>query len=103
MAVNVQNIERFKFIAHKIIPLVYDDSLSYYEFLCKVMQKLNEVISYLDNHLGTPDVVQTTGTSATDVMSQKAVTDEINAIKSDITELQTALIGVSDLIGGGDV
>ena len=49
MAINVQNVERFKFIAHKILPLVYDDSLSYYEFLCKVMQKLNEVISSLDN------------------------------------------------------
>lgn len=28
----------------KIIPLVYDDSLSYYEVLCKVTEKLNEVI-----------------------------------------------------------
>ena len=46
------------------------------------------------------DVMQTTGQSTTAVMSQKAVTDEINAMKSDITELQTALIGVSDLIGG---
>ena len=46
------------------------------------------------------DVLQTTGQSTTAVMSQKAVTDEINAMKSDITELQTALIGVSDLIGG---
>lgn len=46
------------------------------------------------------DVLQTTGQSTTAVMSQKAVTDEINAMKSDITELQTALIGVSELIGG---
>ena len=46
------------------------------------------------------DVQQTTGQSTTAVMSQKAVTDEINAMKSDITELQTALIGVSELIGG---
>ena len=46
------------------------------------------------------DVKQTTGQSTTAVMSQKAITDAINAIKSDITELQTALIGVSDLIGG---
>ena len=46
------------------------------------------------------DVMQTTGQSTTAVMSQKAVTDELNAMKSDITELQTALIGVSDLIGG---
>ena len=46
------------------------------------------------------DVQQTTGQSTTAVMSQKATTDELNAMKSDITELQTALIGVSDLIGG---
>lgn len=46
------------------------------------------------------DVQQTTGQSTIAVMSQKATTDELNAIKSDITELQTALIGVSDLIGG---
>ena len=46
------------------------------------------------------DVQQTTGQSTTAVMSQKSTTDELNAIKSDITELQTALIGVSDLIGG---
>ena len=41
----------------------------------------------------TTDVQQTTGQSTTAVMSQKAVTDEIDALK-------TALIGVSDLIGG---
>lgn len=46
------------------------------------------------------DVQQTTGQSTTAVMSQKATTDEINVIKSDLTDLQTALIGVSDLIGG---
>ena len=46
------------------------------------------------------DVMQTTGQSTTAVMSQKATTDELNTMKSDITELQTALIGVSDLIGG---
>lgn len=28
----------------KVLPLVYDDSLSYYEVLCKVQQKLNELI-----------------------------------------------------------
>lgn len=29
----------------KVLPLVYDDSLSYYEFLCKVSDKVNEIIS----------------------------------------------------------
>lgn len=40
----MNDIEKFKFWSHKVLPLVYDDSLSYYEFLCKVLKKLNEVI-----------------------------------------------------------
>lgn len=44
----LKNVENFRFWCHKIIPLVYDESLSYYEFLCKVMAKLNEVIDTLD-------------------------------------------------------
>ena len=32
----------------KVLPLVYDDSLSYYEVLCKVKEKMNEIID-LDN------------------------------------------------------
>lgn len=34
----------FKFWANKVIPLVYDDSLSYYEVLCKLTDYLNVVI-----------------------------------------------------------
>lgn len=47
MAVNnyaLNNVERFKFWCQKVLPLVYDDSLSYYEVLCKVVSKVNEVI-----------------------------------------------------------
>ena len=33
-----------RFWCYKIIPLVYDNSLSYYESLCKIREKLNEVI-----------------------------------------------------------
>lgn len=33
------------YFCHKILPAVYDDSMSYYEVLCKVTQKLNEIIS----------------------------------------------------------
>lgn len=39
----------FKFWAQKVIPLVYDDSLSYYEVLCKVVTYLNNVIQNVDN------------------------------------------------------
>ena len=37
-------IDKIRYWCHKILPLVYDDSLSYYEFLCKMDAKLNEVI-----------------------------------------------------------
>ena len=38
------NISNLRFWCQKVLPLVYDDSLSYYELLCKVVQKLNETI-----------------------------------------------------------
>lgn len=37
--------------SHKILPLVYDDSLSYYEILCKVVDKVNELIEALTEGL----------------------------------------------------
>lgn len=37
-------IGAFRFWCQKVLPAVYDDSLSYYELLCKVIDKLNEVI-----------------------------------------------------------
>lgn len=39
----------FKFWCQKVLPLVYDDSLSYYELLCKVVDYLNNVIENVDN------------------------------------------------------
>ena len=38
----------FRFWCQKVLPLVYDDSLSYYELLCKVVQYLNDVIANVD-------------------------------------------------------
>lgn len=42
-------IENFKYYCQKVLPLVYDNSLSYYELLCKVISKLNEVIDGTNN------------------------------------------------------
>lgn len=38
----------FRFWCQKVLPLVYDDSLSYYELLCKVVDFLNDVIKNVD-------------------------------------------------------
>ena len=37
-------LENFRFWCMKVLPLVYDDSLSYYEVLCKVVKYINEII-----------------------------------------------------------
>lgn len=35
---------RFRFWCQSVLPLVYDDSLSYYEVLCKVVKYLNDMV-----------------------------------------------------------
>ena len=42
-------IERLRWVTHAILPLVYDESLSYVELLNKVIAKLNEVIDKNNN------------------------------------------------------
>ena len=41
----MNGIQPLRFITRAILPLVYDESLSYYEFLCKVVDRLNIVIT----------------------------------------------------------
>lgn len=48
-------INNLRYWCHKILPLVYDDSLSYYEVLCKTSAKLNEVIDSTNDLLATWD------------------------------------------------
>lgn len=42
---HIAGIQRFRFWCQKVLPAVYDDSLTYYELLCKVIDKLNELIA----------------------------------------------------------
>lgn len=35
----------------KILPLTYDDSLSYYEQLCKLTNKMNELVNFANEEL----------------------------------------------------
>ena len=38
-------MEVFRYWCYKVLPLVYDDSLSYYEVLCKVVKYINDLIA----------------------------------------------------------
>lgn len=42
-------IKPFRAWCQKVLPLVYDDSLSYYELLCKLVEYLNKVLNDLTN------------------------------------------------------
>lgn len=45
----MQNLRCFNYWCHKVLPLVYDDSLSYYEQLCKIYEYLNNMIKDIGN------------------------------------------------------
>lgn len=40
----MRDLKHFKFWCQKVLPLVYDNSLSYYEVLCKVVKYINDLI-----------------------------------------------------------
>lgn len=39
------------FYCQKVLPLTYDNSLSYYEQLCKTTHKINEVIAFINDDI----------------------------------------------------
>ena len=51
---NFNKINNLYFWCQKVLPLVYVDSLSYYETLCKITQKLNVLI---ENNNNLPDYI----------------------------------------------
>ena len=59
-------MEAFRYWCYKVLPLVYDDSLSYYETLCKVVKYINDLIT-----------------------QDKIIGNDLTEIKNDITTIQS--------------
>ena len=59
-------MEAFRYWCYKVLPLVYDDSLSYYETLCKVVKYINDLIA-----------------------QDKIIGNDLTEIKNDITTIQS--------------
>lgn len=64
-SMGVKPLNHFRFWCQKVLPLVYDDSLSYYEVLCKVVNYINnlidtnnQIIEYVDELKAELKVVQ---------------------------------------------
>lgn len=44
----MNDLKPVRYWCQKVLPLVYDDSLSYYETLCKLTDKINELINEIN-------------------------------------------------------
>jgi hypothetical protein len=65
---SIKDMKPFKFWCQKVLPTVYDDSLSYYELLCKVVQYLNDNV------------------------------DNINLLNDNVTNLYNAYVALQDYV-----
>lgn len=89
----------------KIVPLVYDDTLSYYEFLCKVLNKMNEAIEVL-NALGLRvDDLEAAVNQIQEIVNTidgrlTAVEGDVITIKSNITNINNAITNINNSIDG---
>ena len=54
---DLRNNQPFRFWCQKVLPLVYEDSLSYYEVLCKVVAYLNSMRTDMQNLINEVDAV----------------------------------------------
>lgn len=61
----MNDLKHFRFWCQKVLPLVYDDSLSYYEILCKV-------VTYINNLIDT----------------DKKIIDDVDLLKNEISIIQ---------------
>lgn len=86
----------FRFWCQKVLPLVYDDSLSYYELLNKVVDYLNNVIKDV-NALGT--AFEELSTMVTDYFKNLDVQEEIDNKLDSMVEDGTLDAMIQPLVG----
>ena len=60
-----KTLQPFRYWCQKVLPLVYDDSLSYYELLCKVVDYLNKTMEDVETLHGDVTSLHTAYTELT--------------------------------------
>lgn len=80
----------------KIVPLVYDDTLSYYEFVCKLLNKVNEAITALNNLGIRVDALEEAVAELQRIVD--SFDDRITACEGDISDLKTAVETINGTI-----
>ena len=109
-------VKPVKFFCQKILPLVYDDSLSYYECLCKMKDTLNLVIEdinglpeYIAELLEESELGQILDTLLDEMRTQIAAANEgesetatANRVVGDLVWLNDKLYRVTNQMVAGD-
>ena len=65
MDTNYRDLTKFRFWCFKVLPLVYDDELSYYEVICKCVEYINNLIE-----------------------NDKAISDDVEQLKQEMKQVQ---------------
>ena len=112
---NYKTLQPFRYWCQKVLPLVYDDSLSYYELLCKVVDYLNktmedvetlhgdvtnlhtaydELQSYVNNYFSTLDVQEEINNKLDNMASNGELYEIIRRYTDPIVNKQNEQINV---------
>lgn len=105
---NYQTLQPFRYWCQKVLPLVYDDSLSYYELLCKVVDFLNKTMEdvetlhgdvtglheayvklqgYVNNYFSTLDVQKEINNKLDELVENGTLTQLITPIVDNKTKI----------------
>lgn len=98
---NYKTLQPFRYWCQKVLPLVYDDSLSYYELLCKVVDYLNKTMedvetlhgdvtnlhnayvqlqTYVNNYFSTLDVQEEINNKLDDMVKDGSLSQIMHAL-----------------------
>lgn len=85
-------------ICQKILPLTYDESLSYMELLCKVLDTVNQIIEVIDEF--TPESLDEIKARLDAVEAKNGEQDhDIEILKQSVRNVNSLLIVLNERIG----
>lgn len=100
-------LNKLKIKCDKILPLVYDNSLTYYEVLCKLTNKINEVINRLNTQeteiTNLKESYEYINTSIQEIINSLTnVNNNINVINTNIQIINNNITTLSESLNSLD-
>nr|UVY05895.1 MAG: hypothetical protein [Bacteriophage sp.] len=100
---NYKTLQPFRYWCQKVLPLVYDDSLSYYELLCKVVDYLNKTMEDVETlhgditnlHAAYEQLQNYVNTYFSNLDVQEEINNKLDELVSNgtLTSIVSAIIG----------